>query len=86
MRSAAHHDHLADAELKIIVVMLCNDRYLLCGFPNLMLGQWLPIQIDDSFGGCKHAIDTLEEGTFAAAVRADDADELIILRLKIDSV
>ena len=73
---AAHKYHIPDGKIKIIVVMLGNNRNFQRGFPEAVFRKGLPIQKNRPACGLQHPVDTLKQSALAAAVGADYPDQL----------
>ena len=83
MRGAPHEHDVEHGEVETVEVVLCDDgeapRRLLIG----KIVQRAPVKTDCTLVRMLHAVDALEEHALAAAVRADDAEEFLIVQAEI---
>ena len=82
MRRPAHGDDLLDRKIKRQLVFLADDRKLQRRFPVAHFQKVLAVERDAAAVGSECAVNVLQNGGFAGAVRADQADEAALIHMK----
>ena len=82
----AHHDHILDGKLKVIIIVLSYHGNAPGGLPIAVLVQIPSIQQHRAAGGLQHPVDAFEQSTLSAAVGADDPYQLPLAHLDVHAL
>ena len=86
MGGTAHHDHILDGKLKVIIIVLSYHGNAPGGLPIAVLVQIPSIQQHRAAGGLQHPVDAFEQSTLSAAVGADDPYQLPLAHLDVHAL